>query len=110
MKRNQNLFEKNADALQKFDSVFPVVWPEAVATTSDATLAAPPHKMWRAIESEDLMTTKRVKLDDINLTMKRLAEGNIHKVGTIDPVGDFNAMVTRRDMDLVVDGIFSLPR
>ncbi|KAJ1561623.1 X-ray repair cross-complementing protein 5, partial [Nowakowskiella sp. JEL0078] len=46
-------------------------------------------------------TDKKVKLDDPDISILELTQSKIDKIGTMDPVGDFEAMIARRDTDLV---------
>jgi len=60
-------------------------------------------------EEEDV-AAKRFKIEaeaevePMEMSMRALTDNAVRTVGTIDPVGDFQKMVARRDQDMVTTG------
>ncbi|KAJ3127586.1 X-ray repair cross-complementing protein 5 [Nowakowskiella sp. JEL0407] len=48
---------------------------------------------------------KRVRIDDAELSIEGITEAGVEKVGTVDPVGDFEKILKRRDGDFVNDAL-----
>lgn len=98
---DENLFKKANDTFDRMDELFPL---EVVQTKEKVQT-----RYWANSNVDELRlesyalddSGKKQKSDEKNISIDSIIEGGTSDVGSIDPVKDFEKMISRRDVDLV---------
>lgn len=98
---DENLFKKASKTLDRIEELFPL---EVVQTKEKVQT-----RYWANANVDELRlesyaldeSGKKQKSDDKNISIDSIIESGISDVGSIDPVKDFEKMISRRDVDLV---------
>ncbi|KAJ3055533.1 X-ray repair cross-complementing protein 5 [Rhizophlyctis rosea] len=112
---NPDVVEKSREALEKVKEAFTItkVQNDKVSSkrawASRAAAAAGLDTEAVLDQNDENGPNKRVKTEEDNfgpdMSVRQLTERVVDKVGTVDPVSDFNAMFRRRDVDLISDAV-----
>ncbi|KAJ3279068.1 X-ray repair cross-complementing protein 5 [Borealophlyctis nickersoniae] len=113
------MVEKAADAAQKLKEAFTITkvekstvsskraWANRAAAAAAADRLDADEVLNQGGEDAEAPAAKKVKFENGegefsgDMSMRQLTERKVDKVGTVDPVSDFNAMLSRRDLDVV---------
>lgn len=67
-------------------------------------------RAWQVRDTDADAAESAAKRPATDISMRALADGAVSQIGTTDPAGDFNKMISRRDQDLVSVAIEQLVR
>ncbi|KAJ3043868.1 X-ray repair cross-complementing protein 5 [Rhizophlyctis rosea] len=112
---DKRIVERSQDALEKVKEAFTIKKVEQKASSKRAwanrAAAAAGELDTEAVldqNDEEASANKRVKTEEPfsgEMNISKLTQRIVEKVGTVDPVSDFNAMFGRTDVDLVSDAV-----